>query len=337
MRQLDLNLFCLSVTVAYLGAAATKDKSMLDPHSGARRKTVTGLGLCFCLGHFPAKAYDKGRRLRFSGAACALNGDVKLKNITAFMSSSEAKHVVADICNCVALPANFEIVAVKDSQVNAYATVYERQRYIVYDEDFMKSVADARGKNWAGLTIMAHEIGHHLSGHTLDNIGSRPPRELEADSFAGFVVGTLGGRLKDAIAVFKDTSETGSATHPPRQERIAAVTAGWQRVARAQQADKEQLNVITHNGRPDGSYARVVSEFVDEGATWVEYQHGQKFASFTEGARDREAVYLFDASRKIWLRITINTGARVSVGSWSSGEVGQLPTNWSPLDPVEWR
>lgn len=309
---------------------------MCNLDSNGRRDVLLGTGLFVLLGTFPHTAYTQGKTLGLSGHACALEGDVRLGTITAFTSSSEAKRVVEEICSCVALPANFEIVAVKDPQVNAYATVHNSQRYIVYDEAFMKSIANKKTKNWAGRTIMAHEIGHHLCGHTLDNVGSRPPRELEADNFAGFVAAMLGSSLEDAVAVFKKISSTGSATHPPRAERIAAVSAGWKR-GRKQEANKEQLNVITHNGRADGSYVRVISEFVNEGETWVEYQHGQRFSSFTEEARDEQAIYLFDSSRSVWLRITTNTGARVSVGSWSPGVAGQLPEKWSPLDPVSWR
>ncbi|TQK11055.1 M48 family metalloprotease [Herbaspirillum sp. SJZ107] len=306
-------------------------------HRAERRKFMRRLGLFLWAAQSFAPTPAQARTFRLSGPACAMNDDVQARTITAFASSSEAKNVVADICNCVALPANFEIAVTAESHVNAYATVIEHQRYIFYNQAFMESVADRHGKNWSGLTVMAHEVGHHLCGHTLDNIGSRPPRELEADNFAGFVVGSLGGRLPDATAAFRSASEAGSARHPPRHERIAAITAGWQRAARVRQSNKEQFNLITHNGRPNGTYARVVSEFVNEGAAWVEYQHGRSAFTFTEGARDPEAVYLYDRSREVWLRITTNNGAGVSVGSWNRGKADQLPDTWMPLDPVDWR
>ena len=309
---------------------------MCDCFNSERRNLVAGLGAYLGLTCAPQLAHAQ-KTLRFTGSACGLAQDLKLGDVTAYDASAEAKRTVTEICDSVSLPANFAIVAVRDPKVNAYATVRESQRFIVYDEKFMDSVAVRQSKNWSGLAVMAHEIGHHLCGHTLDHIGSRPPRELEADSFAGFAVGALGGKLEDAIRLFEGMSETGSATHPPRRERVAAVTAGWQKASRKRQAGQEQFNLISHNKKADGTYARVVSQFVKEGPSWVEYQHEKRLASFTEGTRDAKAIYLFDASRKMWVRITTDIGARTSEGSWSPGVRGELPSRWSPLDPVAWR
>lgn len=77
---------------------------------------------------------------------------------------------------------------------------------------------------------MAHEIGHHLQGHTLVPGGSRPPSELEADDFSGFTLYQMGAELEDAqkaMATFGDPN--GSATHPPRDQRLVAIEKGWDR------------------------------------------------------------------------------------------------------------
>lgn len=74
---------------------------------------------------------------------------------------------------------------------------------------------------------MAHEIGHHLSGHTLDGLGSRPKKELEADRFSGFILQKMGATLDQATATVNTFSEEGSRTHPGRSARVAAVTNGW--------------------------------------------------------------------------------------------------------------
>ena len=38
------------------------------------------------------------------------------------------------------------------------------------------------------MTLLAHEVGHHLNGHTIHRGGSTPELELEADEFAGFIL-----------------------------------------------------------------------------------------------------------------------------------------------------
>ena len=75
---------------------------------------------------------------------------------------------------------------------------------------------------------MAHEVGHHLNGHTLSDVGSRPKRELEADYYSGFILQRLGANLDDArVAMLKLGSDSGSRTHPARHDRLAAIGNGW--------------------------------------------------------------------------------------------------------------
>lgn len=92
----------------------------------------------------------------------------------------------------------------------------------------MLNMTASTGTSWAAISILAHEVGHHLNGHTLEATGSRPPSELEADKFSGFVLQKLGSNLGNATAAMKAFgSEQGSTTHPAKAERLAAITAGW--------------------------------------------------------------------------------------------------------------
>ena len=73
------------------------------------------------------------------------------------------------------------------------------KRVIAYNRQFMQDVARTTGdSDWSGTSILAHEIGHHLSGHTLLPGGSKPPIELEADKFSGFVLFKMGATLPEA-------------------------------------------------------------------------------------------------------------------------------------------
>jgi hypothetical protein len=96
----------------------------------------------------------------------------------------------------------------------------------------MKMVDNSTKTDWASISILAHEIGHHLNGHTLDNLGSRPDKELEADDFSGFVMFKLGASLQDAQkAISTLVSEEGSSTHPGKFARLTAIQKGWSRAA----------------------------------------------------------------------------------------------------------
>ena len=49
---------------------------------------------------------------------------------------------------------------------NAIATSIKGVRYILYDRKFMNSISNKN--NWSNLFILAHEVGHHINGHSLD-------------------------------------------------------------------------------------------------------------------------------------------------------------------------
>jgi len=142
------------------------------------------------------------------------------------------KQVVAEIMKYTGLPANF--VVVEGKVPNAAAVIMQGpdkvpRRVIAYNPAFMGEVIQAtKSNNWAPVSIMAHEIGHHLSGHTIVPGGSQPPIELESDKFSGFVLYKMGAPLADAQrAIATLIPEKDGETHPGRKKRLAAIANGW--------------------------------------------------------------------------------------------------------------
>ncbi|GAB3573703.1 M48 family metalloprotease [Hymenobacter daeguensis] len=137
--------------------------------------------------------------------------------------------VIREITDAVGLKARFELRATRDVD-NAAAVVYDGKRYLLYNPDFLNAVNRAGHTDWAGISILAHEMGHHLNGHTLRGGGSQPADELEADEFSGFVLRKLGASLAQAQAAMATVSDDqGSSTHPGRSPRLTAIGEGWQR------------------------------------------------------------------------------------------------------------
>ena len=142
------------------------------------------------------------------------------------------KQVVAEFMKYTGLPANF--VVVEGKVPNAAAVIMQGpdkvpRRVIAYNPAFMGEVIQAtKSNNWAPVSIMAHEIGHHLSGHTIVPGGSQPPIELESDKFSGFVLYKMGAPLADAQrAIATLIPEADGETHPGRRKRLAAIANGW--------------------------------------------------------------------------------------------------------------
>ncbi|SFH03154.1 M48 family metalloprotease [Pontibacter chinhatensis] len=156
---------------------------------------------------------------------------------------SDTRDIVQEIINVVGLKPRFELRAADID--NAAAVIYNGKRYILYSERFLDAINNAVHTDWAGVSILAHEIGHHLNGHTLSRSGSNPADELEADEFSGFVLRKMGASLAEAQAAINLLSEEEtSRSHPGRSYRLAAISKGWR------SAD-EQLLASASNPKPD--------------------------------------------------------------------------------------
>ncbi len=159
--------------------------------------------------------------------SCNYFGEVQEDKLYEFSSSGEARQIIGDIMSAIGLRPKFEVKAANVG--NAAAVIYGNKRYILYSQNFVSQVNQSTGTKWAAASILAHEIGHHLNGHTLENGGSRPPSELEADEFSGFVMRKMGATLQEAQAAMNLIADKrGSSTHPPRSARLEAIAVGWQ-------------------------------------------------------------------------------------------------------------
>jgi hypothetical protein len=127
---------------------------------------------------------------------------------------------------------------------------YNGKRYLLYNPKFLAAVNRAGHTDWGGISILAHEMGHHLNGHTLRGGGSQPQDELEADEFSGFVLRRLGASLAQSQAALAAVADDeGSATHPGRTPRLAAISQGWNR-ANTQLASVAKAGTAAPSAQP---------------------------------------------------------------------------------------
>ena len=143
-----------------------------------------------------------------------------------FSSPADAEKILSDIMDVMGLESNFKI---KVANVpNVEATMKHHERYILYNPEFVNKVNEATKDKWASIFILAHEVGHHLEGHTEAGLRSTPAIELDADQFAGFVLCKMGATLEQAqLAMYYISNVAPSKTHPGRFDRLAAIEKGW--------------------------------------------------------------------------------------------------------------
>lgn len=173
-----------------------------------------------------------------SGTYCSVDGAQIVDDVYEFNSSEEARTIIHNMVEKIGLKPNFKIAAA--NVPNAVATTAGTHRVIYYNEVWIQKLKNDSKSDWSATFVLAHELAHHLNGHTLDKLGSRPPIELEADEFAGFILYKLGANLTETLAGIQLLPVAGSTTHPPRSAREQAAIVGWNKA-------KEQ-NTQTNTG-----------------------------------------------------------------------------------------
>lgn len=162
--------------------------------------------------------------------SCAFNHEIVNQKLTLNDCDYETKNALSTILNFTGLPLNFVL---KEATINnACAVIFcpngeECQRYILYDKNFLKNWTINGKPNYTAYAILAHEVGHHLSGHTLVGTSDRHTEELEADKFAGFILQKMGASISELKMTYSILSESSSESHPSKMNRVSALINGW--------------------------------------------------------------------------------------------------------------
>jgi hypothetical protein len=165
-------------------------------------------------------------------------------NDTVSVKMPEMRQMLSEIMSVVGLQPNFELREANVSNIEA--TISHRKRYISYNPEFINRIIGATKDKWAVIALIAHEVAHHLNGHTIGKSGSIPQLELEADEFAGFVLYKLGATTEQAEEVMKYIAGTEpSKTHPARASRMLAIQNGWNKAANVKEITATAKNPTT--------------------------------------------------------------------------------------------
>ena len=143
-----------------------------------------------------------------------------------FSTNNDAIKSLEKVLAVANLKTNRFVILPCDNIGNAMASVYQGFRYILYKESWMNKT-----DYWSKMAILAHEVGHHINGHTLSGYSLAESRkvELEADDWAGYAMAKLGASLAQTLEITSmfQTGDDSNSTHPNRAKRVAALKAGW--------------------------------------------------------------------------------------------------------------
>ena len=189
-----------------------------------------------------------------------------------FASNYDADEALDKILSVVGASKRFMLVSC-DNINNALAYTSESGlRYILYDEEFMNSLSSGNAY-WSNMAILAHEVGHHINGHTLSedlSLYESRLEELEADEFAGFVLSKLGADIEVVKEVFREISTDGDDTyssHPNTTRRLNAITKGYENAINNGDIELKKLSSADeyfyrgYEAMGEGDYSQAVEDF----------------------------------------------------------------------------
>jgi uncharacterized protein (TIGR02145 family) len=172
----------------------------------------------------------------------AMKGDPTICTSSAgYSSASDVDELIGSILSKVGTSNRFIVMSC--AQVDNCQAILDKDKrpYILFNPNFLQTVRKLNfstssipddTKDWTTLTILAHEIGHHLNNHLSNPYPGVTSRdmELEADKTAGFLIYLMGGTLANAQLAYNSSniSEAGSFTHPPKIQRLEAIKMGWE-------------------------------------------------------------------------------------------------------------
>lgn len=191
-----------------------------------------------------------------------LDDKILLSSKYSIESNITAYKYINRIMNESNLPMNFVVQKINKAN-NAFAYMDNSgTRYILYDDIFLESL-NSDSTRTEFITVLAHEIGHHLAGHSLaienfinqdscflwcnpenanydpqkkitncvDYLKDRRNKELEADIFAGYIMSKIGAnmsKVKNTFFQISSNKDDRYSTHPKLDKRLKSIEQGYE-------------------------------------------------------------------------------------------------------------
>jgi hypothetical protein len=135
--------------------------------------------------------------------------------------------VIEEIKRSIKIDTSFDVFIAADED-NAFATIGENgRRVIIADQMFLVKINEESGTKWSAISILAHEIGHHIAGFSRRS--TELEGELDADYWSGYALQKLGASKNAATkAVMTYGTEKDTKSHPNKYSRASVIEEGWE-------------------------------------------------------------------------------------------------------------
>jgi hypothetical protein len=159
---------------------------------------------------------------------CAYDGERIVGKLYGFLPDSMMEKLLAEVS---AYGPAIKLRLFASNVSNAAALVTGDEKLLLFSQQFMDKLSEETDTWYSVKAILAHEVAHHIFGHTLSKSpDERHKEELAADRYSGMVLRQMGATLKEALSAVAQIGPQGdSPTHPGAEVRKAAVTSGYKR------------------------------------------------------------------------------------------------------------
>ena len=153
---------------------------------------------------------------------CNFKSDKVKGKYTIFDPTKEVTNIVDTILRKVAIRERPFILKAADVD-NAQATIRgKNNRYLLYSNQFLKKFTSDTRTKWSAYAVFAHEIGHHVLLHDLEDTSAvnRKRFELQADAWAARILARMGASREDALAAVSALTDDNSRYYPKKSARV---------------------------------------------------------------------------------------------------------------------
>ncbi len=267
----------------------------------------------------------------FGQQAMAQNPPITNAQNLEFEADKIVKEATTNILNYIGLPPDFKVIQLDIPNVIAYTK--HGNRYIGYNPRFIQRLRIETETDWSAYSVLAHEIGHHLAGHTEKNGKTNPGNELIADHFSGFILQRMGATLEQAESALLSLDDIGGITdtihHPPVKSRITSLAEGWMQAASlslnqkvnersyspAIEGKQDYLFKCTFNGDENVYFINREDQVIWFNDRGRPIEIGKKLASETTNfawkIKYGRSTYGVDAKGVIWSNTNFNSSFKV--------------------------
>lgn len=165
------------------------------------------------------------------GSYCSYSNSGMPHNLEAVPISGDYQKEVQVMIDKTIPIWNHKVYVRETNTYGAFAIFKNGKRFILLNPQFMQAAHQiAGGNNYAGLSILAHELGHHVHGHLNPSSGMNiRQREKEADGFSGAALCFLLADSNEALLAMKTFTYKlpFDVRYPTLSERIDTISKGF--------------------------------------------------------------------------------------------------------------